>query len=365
MRRALLAALFLSAAAPAAAQSGEEAYRQGVAARVAGSHLEAARLLEQAVRAEPANADARLQLGLALLALGRLDEAEAAFRRTLALAPGYADARIGLARVAQRRGDFRRGLAELEPVEAANDEARLLRGQLAAGMADAAEWRMDIDASHSELSGSRPDWREGSLRLSYKASPLTTVSGGVEIARRFGLTDTYGEVRLDRRFSSGASGFVFLGATPNAAFRPEWQLGLGGAVRVREGPAPTIFTFEARQARHRSGDIQAFTPGVEQYVANGRAWLTARWINIFDQDGDRHDGWLGRGDIVATPRLRLFAGAADAPDTSEGIVIDTFSLFGGLSYDLTDHVSVRASLTHEDRETHDRLQLGLGAGWRF
>ena len=69
---------------------------------------------------------------------------------------------------------------------------------------------------------------------------------------------------------------------------------------------------------------------------------------------------------MATERLRLFAGAADAPDTSEGIVTDTFSLFGGVSYDTTDRMTLRASIAHEDRETGaDRLQFGLGAGWKF
>lgn len=365
MNRAIFAALALLWTAPATAQGGDEAYRQGVAARLAGDPAKAAELLAEVTTAEPDNADAQLQLGLALLALDRLDEAEAAFRRTLTIAPDYADARIGLGRAAQRRGDFRRGLAELEPVETGNAEARLLRRQLTAASADEAEWRLDLDASHSTLTGNQPDWREGSLRLSYKASPRTTISGGAEVARRFGLTDTYGEIRIDRRFSPGASGYIFLGATPNADFRPEWQLGIGGAARVRQGRDSTVLTFDARQAEYGGGDIQTLTPGVEQYFADGRAWLSARWINIFDEDGDRHGGWLGRGDVMATPRFRLFAGAADAPDISEGIVTDTFSLFGGFAYDLTDRLAVRASLTHEDRETYDRLQFGLGAGWKF
>ncbi|MDQ4088185.1 MAG: tetratricopeptide repeat protein, partial [Pseudomonadota bacterium] len=95
--------------------SDPSAYDQGVAARRAGDHLRALSLLRQAAAQEPANADVHLQIGLTHLALGQLDEAETAFRRTLELAPDYADARIALARLAQRRGDEAAALAELEP----------------------------------------------------------------------------------------------------------------------------------------------------------------------------------------------------------------------------------------------------------
>jgi YaiO family outer membrane protein len=156
-----------------------------------------------------------------------------------------------------------------------------------------------------------------------------------------------------------------VGATPDADFRPEWQVGAGGYVRLRDGGSPTILTLDARQAHFSAGDIQTLSPGVEQYLGE-RFWATARLINIFDERGDLQTGWLLRGDLLATERLRLFAGAADAPDTSEGVVIETFSLFAGLSYDLNDRFSMRMSVAHEDRQTGaDRLQLSLGVGTRF
>ncbi|MDQ3139302.1 MAG: tetratricopeptide repeat protein, partial [Pseudomonadota bacterium] len=114
---AFVAALMLVAMAP---QANDQLYREGVAARLAGDNAQAATLLTRVVAAEPGNADAALQLGLVNLALGQLDEAEVAFRRTLVLAPNYDDARIGLARVAQRRGDSAQALATLAPVAPGN-----------------------------------------------------------------------------------------------------------------------------------------------------------------------------------------------------------------------------------------------------
>jgi YaiO family outer membrane protein len=368
MRRRLLAlaTLALVSAAPPQAPASEAGYEAGVAARLAGDHARAVRILRDVTAREPDNSDAHLQLGLALLAAGELDAAEEAFRRTLAIAPGYEDARIGLARVQQRRGDKGGALVTLEPVSPSNPDAAGLRAQLARTSGSDHRWRADLDGSYSVLEGDQPDWREGSVRLGYQLAKDTSVSGGAEIARRFGATDVYGEARVDHRPSESTSFYLSLGATPNADFRPEWQLGAGGSARVRGGPNPTTLTVDTRQARYRAGDIQTVTPGIEQHVANGQAWLTGRWINIFDESGEHHSGWLARGDLMANDRLRLFAGAADAPDVSEGVVVNTFSLFGGISYDLTERNTVRLSLAHEDRARgSDRLQFGLGLSWRF
>lgn len=354
--------------APALSQgvSLQEMYQQGVQARLSGDHARSAALLRQVVAAQPSNADAQLQLGLALLNLGEHEQAETAFRHTLAIAPGYADARLGLARVEQRRGNRAAALAQLNAIEPGNAEAAALRRQIM-NMQRPVRWRVDVDGGYAFVSQDQPDWKEGSFRISHQASAATAVSAGLEVSRRFGMTDTYGEVRAEHRFPDNAgSAYILGGVTPNADFRPEWQMGLGGEVRLRGGPAATLLTLDARHARYGVGDIQTLNPGIDQYLAGGRAWLSGRWINIFDENGRHHSGWLGRGDVLATDGLRLFAGAADAPDTSEGRVVDTFSLFGGFSWDASERMTVRASLAHDDRETgSDRLQLGLGAGWKF
>jgi YaiO family outer membrane protein len=365
----MLTAAAVAVPAPATAQAGGDPYAEAVSARRGGDPARAVELLRRLLVAEPENADAHLQLGLSLLALGRLEEAEAAFRRTLAIAPDYADARIGLARVAQRRGDRQGALALLEPVDPANREAGELRSALGrsggTGTAMPGQVQVDLDVSYAQLDGPAQDWREGSLRVQAPLGARTAAAALVEVSERFGRTDVYGELRVDQRVGSGGGVYLSLGATPDADFRPEWQIGGGGFARLRGGRNATVLTLDARQARYASGDIQTINPGVEQYLSD-RFWVTARWINIFDEDGDYQAGWLLRGDFLPTQRLRLFAGAADAPDTSEGVVIDTFSLFGGVSYDLTDRVTTRVSVAHEDRETGaDRLQVGLGVGTRF
>jgi YaiO family outer membrane protein len=367
---ALLAGTVPALAAQAPPESGQSLYDRGVEARLAGDHARAIEWLRSAAAAEPANADARLQLGLALMAADRLDEAEAAFRETLRLAPAYDDARIGLARLARRRGDVAAARAELERVNAANGEAAALRAELGQGDPGSprlpSPWQIDLDASYSAVGSGASDWREGSVQLRRQASESTAIAVRIEHSRRFGLDDTYGEARLDRRLAGGGNFYLSVGATPDADFRPRWQAGAGIAARVRGGPSATVLTLDARQARYRSGDIQTLSPGIEQYFGGGRFWATGRLINIFDEAGRHRLGWLGRGDAQLREDLRIYAGLADAPDTSEGVVVDTFSLFGGLSWDVSRRVTLRLSAAREDRESGpDRVQLGTGLGLRF
>lgn len=367
---ALLAGTVPASAAQPKAEPAQTLYDRGVAARLAGEPGRGIDWLRRAAAAEPANADIHLQLGLALLAADRLDEAEAALREALRLAPDYEDARIALARISRRRGDSPAARAELERVDPANSEAATLRAELADGDPSGprlpSPWQLDLDTSYSALDSGGRDWREASVQLRRQANEATAIAVRVEHSRRFGLDDTYGEARVDHRLAGGGSVYLSLGATSHADFRPRWQAGAGIAARVRGGPSATVLTLDARQARYRSGDIQTVSPGIEQYFGGGRFWATGRLINIFDEAGRHRLGWLGRGDFQVRDDLRLYAGLADAPDTSAGVVVDTFSLFGGLSWDASRRVTLRLSAAREDRESGpDRVQLGTGLGLRF
>ena len=364
LRLAFIALTLGSAAVRAQEQAAAPGtYDRAVSERLAGDPQRAAALLEPIVSADPLNSDAQVQLGLAHLALGDLDAAEAAFRAALDAAPGYADAHVGLARIAQLRGDRGAALRELDAVSPETPDAAALRHQLAQ-TSDTTRWQLDAEGAYSWLDGPQPDWRELAIQLR-RSSGATSVGGRIEYARRFHRSDVYGELQMDTRLSDAARLYAFAGGTPEADFRPEWQVGLGGSLRVRPGPYATIVTLEGRQARFASGDVQSVTGGLEQYIG-GRAWLTGRWINLFDETGTHRSGFLARGDIEVSEAVRLYAGYSDAPDTDEGIVVDVQSLFGGASIDMGTHRVLRISLAHDDRATGaDRTQLSIGFGLRF
>jgi YaiO family outer membrane protein len=363
MVRIAWAVLALAAPAVAGTQAAPTLYDQGVAARRAGDAARAATLLGQAVRADPASADAQLQYGYALLALGRLGEADAAFAASLRLAPAYDDARVGRALVAERRGDLGAARAFLAPVAAEHVEGAALRTRLA-GAPLATSWTLDLDATATHLAG-QPDWRQFDAQLSRRLAGGAVLAGRVEAARRFGRGDVYGEVRGEVPLGPTASVYLLAGATPHADFRPRWQLGAGGRVRAHGGATPTVLTFDARHAAYRSGKVTLLNPGIEQYIAKGRAWLTAQSINLLDH-GKVRMGALGRADVMASDRLRLFGGAADAPDVDQGIVVRTRTYFAGASLALGPRTDVRLSgaFDRPDRGAR-RASLSLGTTVRF
>lgn len=367
MRLAPIALAAAALASPLGAQqpAPADAYEQAVAARLDGRPAEAVRLLEPIVAADPANADAQVQLGYAHLALGQLDEAEASFDAALRAAPTYADASLGIARVAQRRGDRAGALAALEAIGPGNAEADALRAQLARD-SSLLRWSVDVDGGYAFVDGPQPDWKELAFQVRHALSDRTALAARAEFSNRFDNSDVYLEGLVDQALGEGVRGYLLLGGTPDADFRPQWQIGAGGSVRLSSGGSATVLTLDLRHAEFVTGNVQTVNPGIEQYLAEGRAWITARWINVFDDFSGHQSGYLVRGDVQPTDGLRLFAGFSNAPDTEEGVVIDTRSFFGGAVFDLGGNLTGRISASIEDTETGaDRTQVGAGLGWRF
>jgi YaiO family outer membrane protein len=358
----LLGALIF--AVPAQAQSAHQDYEAGVAARHAGHPGKAALLLRRAAQKDPQNSDIQVQLGFAYLAAGRLGEAEIAFRRTLDLAPAYDSAKLGLAHVAFRRGDLATAQAELDQIASPDADAEALRRQIVSAL-EARPWRwsIDFDGSYSQLNQGS-DWRSAGLTLLRRFDDETTVAANLEMTNRHDHTDVYGEARIDYRFAPGIHFNFLLGGAPQADHRPELQVGAGTSIRVHDGPAATALRLDLRHADYATGPVNIVTPGLEQHIG-GTVWVTVQWINVWDSYA-YSSGWLARADFMPSERLRLFAGAADAPDLDTGTVVRTQTFYGGVSLGLGGGVSARLSFAHDDPEgTSNRDTLALGLGYRF
>ncbi|MBY6015113.1 YaiO family outer membrane beta-barrel protein [Qipengyuania gaetbuli] len=327
--RIVLAGMLLVLATPLAAQEAQSDYEAAVAARLAGDNADAVRLLDRWIAAHPQDSDALVQRGYAHLALGNPRAAERDFRAALALAPDYADARNGLALVAERREAPRGGF-------------------LIAGGA----WS-DLD------SGAR-DWGEANLSGEAPVSRALSVGGRASWYRRFGLEDVELEGRIAARPSENVWLRASVGGTPNADFRPELALGAGADVRIAQGPQATVLSLDAAWQRFPLEEIVTVSPGLTQYFGGGRWWGTLRGIGIVPQKGNVEVGVLGRIDHAPDERRRYSLGAVTAPDTSLGVVTRITSLFAGAELPLTKRLSLLPSISHEWREAGpDRTELRL------
>ena len=80
-----------------------------------------------AIARDQHDANALVRLGETQLAMGAAERAEQSFRSALALAPGNADAGVGLGIALLSRGDPQGALAYIKPVAEASRDARVLR----------------------------------------------------------------------------------------------------------------------------------------------------------------------------------------------------------------------------------------------
>lgn len=347
--------------APAAVQADPQAlYQAAVADRRAGRPAEAVGKLEIVLAARPDDVDARLNLGLALLALGRLDEAEAAFIAVIARTPDYAAAHAGLARIAQRRGDLataRRESAEASRLAPADTEVAALASSLVEGP----RWRLDVAASRSELSGGLKDWSEARIAVSRAVGDRWNGALAVEATERFDNRNTYIEARLDRRLDSGGV-YIALGGAPDADYRPELMLGLGGQMRLTDRVSATL---DASAARYPTGTVTAIQPGLIGEIIPDRLQVAARWIAVRDETGDFRHGYSVQSRWQAAERLGLRLGYADAPESSEGFTVDVSAWNVGADIGLTDRLTLRLGAVSEDRGAYDRQEATVGLGLRF
>ena len=85
-----------------------------------------------------------------------------------------------------------------------------------------------LENGWSKLTGNRPDWWEGDARLSYKLNSKYTLSGFVAPARRFNVDNTLFEARIEYKPGPKFNDYLFVVATPDAAFFPQWGIGCEG-----------------------------------------------------------------------------------------------------------------------------------------
>lgn len=343
------------------------------AAQARGDMAAAVSALEAAAGSAPGDADVLRRLGTAQGQIGRTEAALATLTRAQRVAPDDADIRLAIGQVHYYRGEHRAALGIAEEIIARqpdNHDAKDLAERTRRALAESADarWRLDWSASYSHFEDdARERWLESSAALGYRINDQTSITGRLDVADRFGSTDVYGEARVDHRFAPGRSAYLALGAAPGANFLPEWALQGGLGLRAwRGGLGDGVITVDVRHARYSTGSVETLSPGIEQYVLGGRAWLTGRLILTWDEDDDQQTGYLLRGDAMATERVRLFAGYADAPETVQNVTLTTRSIFAGGVIELSERLSLRLDYVRDDRErSYVRHAATAGVGVRF
>ncbi|MBZ9964482.1 YaiO family outer membrane beta-barrel protein [Mesorhizobium sp. BR1-1-2] len=304
----------------------------------------------------------------ARVALLEADYARAgqSFKRVLAADPRNAEALVGIGDVRRAEGDDDAARQAYEQALAIEPGSADIEQRLA--VPPPRKWRLDLGSEVSDLTDGLGDWTDSSAGLAYRLSPRMTVSGRTRLATRFGHTDIQIEGRVDRAFSPAFSAYALAAATPDADFLARYSIGAGASWQV-VAPAkafgPLTLNIDARYDNFADTGVTSISPWVQGYVLDGRLGLSARWVHAQDDIGTRADGYVLRADLAVTQHFNVFGGYADAPEISDGTLVPTRTAFGGISWDVSDPLTLRASIAHEQRPTFDRSIFGLGLTARF
>jgi YaiO family outer membrane protein len=346
------------AIAPDAPASVEEAR----AARFRGDYDSAHCALDRALAREPGDADAWVELGFLSSVTGETDAARLAFLRALEIAPDYDDAKLGLAHLAYRSGDVPVAQAWINRISAgrSNDrELRSLRRAIDAVGTPQVTWRWDTLAGYSSLSNGLAPWREASIAIS-RRSGRSSVGLSVERVQRFGLHDTYGEVRFSRQFSQGVWGIAF-GGSSDPAFKPEAAIRFAYATPENRD---TTFATALTLARYPVGQVDTLSLRATRQVA-APLQLNAVGILVRDETDELRTGYGLGAAWQAHRRLLVDVSWVDAPESSEGVTIDVRATTLGVTAKFADDFRLRVGVMREERDAFDRTEFAVSLSRTF
>ena len=329
--------------------------------------LAGARTLVDEVAAEnPDNSEVQILAARLSLQEGEARDAEEQFLAILQREPKNSEALVGLGDAQRARGDDRAARISYGKALALDPASTDIRQRLAEPPPK--RWRIDIGSEASDLTGDLSSWTDSSLGFSYALQPGTAIGGRTRAATRYGETDVQIEARIDHAFSRDFSAYGIVAGTPDADFLARFSLG-GGASWRAYAPngfwGPLIFTLDGRHDVFENTSVTTLSPAAQYFFFDERLGVQLRWIYSINDEGTSANGYAIRADLAATDKLRLLAGYSDAPEISEGTLIDTTTVFTGISFDLSDTLTLRADYAHEHRETFDRNTFGVGLAVRF
>ncbi len=323
-------------------------------------YAEAERETDRVLNARPKDDEALALRGRIAYYQNQQSAAQTHFNAALAVNPRNLDAVLGLGDVERARGDetaaavfYRRG-NEIDP------GSKDVADRLLSRAVDGPLWRFDIGGSHSWLKRTAlADWSSQTATLQRKLGATSFLSGGIGRYQRFGARDLELTASFGAPLVRGLRGQIDVGGTPSADFLPRWTLRPSLSATVTEG---TSVVFQGSIRDYAAGTVSGVNIGIEQYLLEGRVLLTGNFINTFDPAGKHVAGWNAGVSAAVVDRLTLRISYADAAESDAGVVVGTRTWATGLSYDISQTVTLRADFAREKRATgtlRDELTIGM------
>jgi YaiO family outer membrane protein len=227
--------------------------------------------------------------------------------------------------------------------------------------------RLDVAASQSNLSGGLKDWRDRALVVTVRPNENLWLSLGAEQSERFALRDNVARIQIARTLPKGASIAVTATLGPQAVFRAQSlaQVSLGAPQLFgQHGGLTWGAGLDLSAAHYRSGDVQSLQPYLLLASDSGGTG-SLRVIETRDAAGSVLQGYAVSTEMPVGNRLRLKLGYVDAPETDTGRTLQVRGTSAALGLEVSDSLTLRFTIAHEQRAAFDRDELGLNLVARF
>jgi YaiO family outer membrane protein len=214
--------------------------------------------------------------------------------------------------------------------------------------------------------GSNVTWNDTTLAYGFRPTKRSGYAFEVERAERFGLVDTQLSARGDWQIGPRTSVYVSVNVTPSADFRE--KRGLRAGISHTVMPHVEIGA-STRLGAFADGPKLALTPYIAFSTKGETVTFFAEQINLWNLEGpaDYRAGYAFRLRGQPTGRLRTLAGFARYPEVELGVARNVRSIYGGLSYDVSDSIGVSANYASDRYEslfTRNGATIGLTYRWR-
>lgn len=224
--------------------------------------------------------------------------------------------------------------------------------------------RVDIHASHSELSGGLGVWRETTATYSAELAHDSIIAMQVEAHERFGIDERFAELRLSQRLQAGTLHIAVGGAgrglfKSRLSLRTDYETGIGA-----ENDGWTLVAG-ASVSWFDGNEALALKLGVaKRLTCNG--WSgSAQLVSISDRGGTAPTGYGLRISGPVSPGVTLSIGYADVAEPQQLEVVSAEGWSASLVFEVDDYWQWRLDGASEERGAYRRDELGIGVARRF
>ncbi len=343
------------------AEGAEAWHLEGVIYTYKKQYKNAIKHLNKALELDKDNYEIKMSLARTYSWQGNYQESIKILKEILSKDNNNPEAQLLLARVYFYTGDLSQSenkyssiAKEFRDNNAVYDEAKKGLSDVRNANDEAWNWKLDLGYGNSNFSRiEQPNWQDINVQLNYRTNNGNSLlHGRYNSVERFENYDTYYEFGLDHKCTKDIFGYFSLGGSPEADFLPRWKARLGGSIKVPKKVkefGDTFLTLDTQYDNYEEGNIKTINPGLQYYVTSN-VWLTGKYINVVDDDNKRLTGWFARGDWQVTDNFRVNAGLANAPETVDGITVDTSSVFFGLAFDVNKKTTLYLGYGRDDRK---------------